>query len=117
MVLESLMEFIKSGAGSAIELITATNLSVGGIIILILGVIFFLGWLAVGIGGFILWIWMLVDCIQRKFSNKNEKIIWIVILVGSIFLGFLLLHLLAAIIYNFVVRKRKVTIKLNRKGK
>jgi len=117
MVLETLMEFIKSGAGSAIGLITATSLSVMGIILLILGIIFLFAWLAVGIGGFILWVWMLVDCIQRKFANKNEKIIWVVILVGSIFLAFLLLHLLAAIVYNFAVRKRKVSIKLNRKGK
>jgi len=117
MVFEPLMEFIKSGAGSAIGLITATGLSVMGIILLILGIIFLLAWLAVGIGGVVLWVWMLVDCLQRKFSNKNEKIIWLIILIATIFGAGMLLHLLSAVIYNFAVRKRKVTIKLNRRGK
>jgi uncharacterized metal-binding protein len=117
MAMEALIEFLKSGTGSAIGLITAASFSIIGIILLILGIIFLFAVLAVIIGGLILWVWMLVDCLQRKFSNKNEKIVWIIILIASIFGAIFLLHLLAAIVYNFVVRNKKVTIKLNRKGK
>ena len=32
---------------------------------------------------FAFWIWMIVDCAQRRFKNTTEKIIWIIV----IFLG------------------------------
>jgi hypothetical protein len=44
---------------------------------------------------FILWIWALVDCIQKEFPG-DEKTTWIIILVIAFFLGF---GWLAAIIY------------------
>lgn len=42
------------------------------------------------------WIWMIVDCVKRHFKNESEKIIWILVVV--------LLQLLGALIYFFVVR-------------
>jgi len=43
-----------------------------GVIVLLLAIVF--------------WIWMIVDCIKRKFKNKNEKVIWglVIILTGII---------------------------------
>ena len=51
----------------------------------------------VGIFFFVFWILMLVDVIQRKFKKDNDKIIWILIIVFTNWVG--------AIIYYFVVRK------------
>ena len=51
----------------------------------------------VGIFFFVFWILMLVDVIQRKFKKDNDKIIWILIIVFTNWVG--------AIIYYFVVKK------------
>ena len=32
-------------------------------------------------------IWMIIDCVQRKFINKGEKIIWIVLMVITTWVG------------------------------
>lgn len=58
-----------------------------------------------GIGALVLWIFMLVDCIQREnmqFPNANEntKTIWLVILLASWVFG---LSWVAAIVYYFMV--------------
>ena len=44
----------------------------------------------------IFWIWILVDCIKREFS---DKVLWILLIVLTGFLG--------AIIYYFVVKRAK----------
>lgn len=51
----------------------------------------------IGLVTFIFWIWMLVDAIQRKFKNPNDKIIWILVIVFTHFIG--------ALIYYFIVKK------------
>ena len=56
--------------------------------------------IGMGILGVILlafWIWMIVDCAQRKFKG-NEKIVWMLVIIFTKFLG--------AIIYFFVVKAR-----------
>jgi hypothetical protein len=47
------------------------------------------------------WVWMLVDCIQREFppQDQNSKIVWILVIVLAGWLG--------ALIYFFVVKKGK----------
>ena len=58
---------------------------------------------AIGIGGTILWIWMLVDCATKEPSEGNEKIIWILIIVLTGWIG--------ALIYLLARRpKRRATI-------
>ena len=54
----------------------------------------FFGLLA--IGGTIFWIWMLVDCLQRRFK---DKLIWVIVLIFT--------HLLGAILYYFLVKSKK----------
>ncbi|MAG45583.1 MAG: hypothetical protein CMH63_02305 [Nanoarchaeota archaeon] len=44
------------------------------------------------------WVWMLVDCVQRKFKDKNEKVVWVLVILFAKILG--------AVIYFFVVRAR-----------
>ena len=51
--------------------------------------------------GFVLWLWALIDCIRREFTNPNDKIIWILVV--------LLLWIIGPIIY-LIVGKKKGTI-------
>jgi TM2 domain-containing membrane protein YozV len=51
-----------------------------------------------GIGVFVFWLWMLIDCVQREFPGPNDKVIWIIIIV--------LLSWVGALIYFFVGRPK-----------
>ncbi len=46
----------------------------------------------------VFWIMMLVDAVQRKYKEENDKIVWILIIV--------LVGVIGAIIYYFVVKKK-----------
>lgn len=50
------------------------------------------------IGGFVLWIFMLIDCAQRKFKKENDKVVWILVLA--------LAGVIGAIIYYFAVKHK-----------
>lgn len=56
------------------------------------------GMIIFAIGGSILWIFMLVDLAKREFKGKDEKIVWILILV--------LTGVIGAFIYYFYGRKQ-----------
>ena len=45
----------------------------------------------------IFWILMLIDCATGEFKNKNDKIVWILVII--------LLHIIGAAVYYFVVKK------------
>ncbi len=49
----------------------------------------------------VFWVWMLVDCIQRPFppAEQNAKIIWILVIV--------LTHWLGALLYYLIVKRAK----------
>ena len=63
------------------------------IVLLIFGLFFLLI-----IGSLALWIWMLVDCIKRKFKKDDEKIIWLLVII--------LVQVIGAIIYYFVIKRK-----------
>ncbi|MDO8460715.1 MAG: PLDc N-terminal domain-containing protein [Nanoarchaeota archaeon] len=44
----------------------------------------------------IFWIWMIVDCAQRKFKNETEKIVWIIVITLASWIG--------SLIYYFVIK-------------
>jgi hypothetical protein len=50
----------------------------------------------VGLAFFAFWLWMLIDCATKEPSQGNDKIIWILIIVFT--------HWIGALIY-FVVRR------------
>ena len=52
--------------------------------------------LLVGLALFAFWIWMLIDCATKEPSQGNDKIIWILIIVFT--------HWIGALIY-FLVRR------------
>ena len=55
--------------------------------------------LVFGIGGTIFWVWMLIDCVTKEPSAGNEKLVWILIIV--------LTHWLGALIYLLVRRPQR----------
>ena len=61
---------------------------------------FVFGIFALGIGGTILWIWMLIDCATNEPSEGNEKIIWILVIV--------LTHWIGALIYLLARRPQRI---------
>ncbi|MFO7905310.1 MAG: PLDc N-terminal domain-containing protein [Planctomycetota bacterium] len=54
----------------------------------------------IGVGGTILWIWMIVDCATNEPSEGNDKLIWILIIV--------LTHWIGALIYLLVRRPERI---------
>lgn len=46
------------------------------------------------------WIWMLVECITKEPSGGNDKLVWIIVLVCT--------HWIGAAIYYFVRRPQRV---------
>ena len=55
---------------------------------------------AVSIGGTVLWIWMLVDVLQKEVDEQNTKLIWVLVIVLTGWIG--------ALIYLFVRRPERV---------
>ena len=56
----------------------------------IFGLFFILMFLVIAIGGTILWIWTIVDCATKEPSEGNDKIIWIIIIVFTNWIGSLI---------------------------
>ena len=56
----------------------------------------------VGIGGTILWVWMLIDCATNEPAEGNEKIIWILILIFT--------HLLGSLLYLMIRRPERIKL-------
>jgi hypothetical protein len=64
----------------------------------IVGVLFLLIALAVGLAAFGFWIWMLIHAITNKELTGTETIVWVLVV--------LFLHFLGALIYFFVGRSK-----------
>ena len=60
---------------------------------------FFLIGAVFGLGGTIFWIWMLVDCATKEPSTGNDKVVWILVIA--------LTHWIGALIYFFVRRPQR----------
>ncbi len=53
-----------------------------------------------GLIGTALWIWMLIDCAMNEPGEGNDKIVWILVIIFT--------HWIGALIYLFVRRPRRV---------
>lgn len=60
----------------------------------------FLVFAVIGLGGTLLWIWMIVDCATKEPSEGNDKLVWILII--------LLTHCIGALIYLLVRRPKRI---------
>ena len=54
--------------------------------------------IVLSIAAFVFWILMLVDSINRKFKKRDERIIWVLVIVFT--------HIIGALIYYFVVKRK-----------
>ena len=63
----------------------------------VLIVLFFLG---IGVAGTVLWIWMLVECATRESNEGNDKLVWILVIIFTQWLG--------ALIYLIVRRPKRI---------
>ena len=73
----------------------ATTVGFAGIWILLM-----LVFAGINIVGFILWIWMIIDCALNEPSEGNDKIIWILVIVLTNWIG--------ALIYFLVRRPTRI---------
>ena len=62
-----------------------------------LEIVFILG---LGLLGTVLWIWMLIDCATKEPSTGNDKIVWILVIA--------LTHWIGALIYLLVRRPQRI---------
>ena len=65
----------------------------------IMFIIFFIFALFIALVSTIIWVWMLIDCLTNKELDSNEKLVWTLVIVFT--------HMIGAIIYFFVGRKKK----------
>ncbi|HPD82025.1 MAG TPA: PLDc N-terminal domain-containing protein [Candidatus Pacearchaeota archaeon] len=63
---------------------------------IVLGIVFVLIMVALGIFVFVFWILMLIDCLKRRYKESSDKIVWVIVIVFTQILG--------ALIYYFVVK-------------
>jgi hypothetical protein len=65
----------------------------------VVGLLFLLFWIALGLLACVFWIWMLIDAITNNGLSGTEKIVWVLVII--------FLHFLGALIYFFVGRSRR----------
>lgn len=52
--------------------------------------LFWLACIAFGIAGFVFWIWALIDCATKEPADGNDKIIWILVIIFTGWIGALI---------------------------
>ncbi|MFA6131953.1 MAG: PLD nuclease N-terminal domain-containing protein [Patescibacteria group bacterium] len=51
-----------------------------------------------GLASLAFWVWMLVDCLQRKLA-ENDKILWMLVIIFG--------NIIGALIYFFMIKNKK----------
>ena len=64
----------------------------------LVGLFLFIPLLLFVLATFAFWVWMLVHCLQNQGLDGNEKLIWVLVIIFTHFLG--------ALIYFFVGRTK-----------
>jgi hypothetical protein len=59
----------------------------GGEFVLFGGGILMLLWMLVAIGGFVLWVWALVDAIRNPLLDNTMRIVWVLVIVFTNVIG------------------------------
>ncbi len=57
---------------------------------LLVWLFFVFGAVLLGIGGTALWVWMIVDCATREPDEGNDKLVWILVIVFTHWVGALI---------------------------
>ena len=58
-----------------------------------IGILFFLVSAVFALAALVFWVWMLIDCATNEPSEGNDKIVWIVIIVFTSWIGGLVYYL------------------------
>jgi len=58
-----------------------------------------MGMLVFAFGAFVLWLWALIDCIKNEPAEGNDRIIWVVVIAVT--------HWIGALIYVIVRRPQR----------
>lgn len=53
--------------------------------------------------GFVIWLWAIIDCAKRQFTNPADRTTWLIVLIVGFLFG---ISLIVAIIYLIVGRKK-----------
>jgi len=56
-------------------------------------------WFSIVVGLMVLWIWVLIDCIKNESTEGNERIVWVVVIAVT--------HWIGALIYLIVRRPQR----------
>ena len=67
--------------------------------VMLFNLVMFFAFMAFGLCALTFWVWMLVDCLKHEASEGNEKIIWVLVIVLTNWIG--------ALIYFFVRRPER----------
>lgn len=67
--------------------------------VMLFNIILFFAFMVFGLCAFAFWVWMLVDCLKNESSEGNDKIIWILVIILTNWIG--------ALIYFFVRRPER----------
>ncbi len=59
-------------------------------------------WFSIVVGLIVLWIWTLIDCIKNESTEGNERIVWVVVIAVT--------HWIGALIYLIVRRPQRKTL-------
>lgn len=69
-------------------------------IVSFIAILFVLIIVAIAIGATIFWIWTILDCVTKEPSEGNEKIVWLLLII--------LTHFVGAAIYYLVRRPQRI---------
>ncbi len=47
-------------------------------------------WFSIVVGLMVLWIWTLIDCIKNESTEGNERIVWVVVIAVTHWIGALI---------------------------
>ena len=67
---------------------------------LVVGLIFITAMGGIGVLGTIFWIWMLIDCAKNEPREGNDRVLWVLIIA--------LTHFVGALIYYFARRPERI---------
>lgn len=95
LLLAQTTDFSTSADDAAANAAAATAVGTAAVGIAAAWVIF---WVIFGLLGFALFLWALIDCIRRQFTNPNDKVLWLVLII--------LIGWLGPILYLIIGRKK-----------
>jgi Phospholipase_D-nuclease N-terminal len=65
-----------------------------------IGLSFSFVFVLIAVAGTVFWIWMIVECATKEPNQGNEKIVWILVIIFT--------HWIGALIYYFVRRPQRI---------